>query len=228
MSKELAANIRLVLPPRLQLYDDWELIYSLDQHGISLGTLYRNSNPVYQRERQRELATGKKTQSGFADNVVKTMVDFSKGQDNHPAPRLNGYVLVIQDDKKNKFGCFLNEHLRPNDHKRYYGNGECFLWKCEWVEGSRPKDASNEKAQRFKAFMYTGINDNVIYSNTNYIAVGSSSGNNGLWIDKSLDTGVSYPCDTFGNEILNEHGESGHKFGKFRIIGLELWRVGKV
>lgn len=260
LDAELAANIRSLLPPRLQLYDEWELIYSLQQHGISLNTLYRNSNPDYQKQEQKRKKTGKKVEKGFAEGVVSNMVLFGHSDPNKGS-RPHGYVLIIEDEHKNKFGCYLNEHLRVTDHKRYYGNGECFLWKCEWYEDvSRAESATKEslsenekevgettsekltppgedappaeperkstRRQRFKAFMYTGINDNIIYSNLSFIAIGSSKGNNGLWIDKSLYLGVSYPCDTFGNEILNELGLPTHSFGKFKIMNLEVWRVG--
>lgn len=218
---ELAGNIRSLLPPRLQLYDSWELVYSLHQHGISLNTLYRNCNPDYQRQLSRTRKTGRKDEKGYAEGVVSNMVSY--GQDPARGSRPVGYVMIIEDEHRNKFGCYLNEHLRATDHKRYYGNGECFLWKCEWY------DEHDKRKQRFKAFMYTGINDNIIYSNPNYIAIGSSKGNNGLWIDKSLYLGVSYPCETFGNEILNEQGHRhGCSFGKFKIINLEVWRVGEL
>lgn len=40
LSRTLAEEIRLLLPPRLQLVDSWVLAYSLEQDGVSLGTLY--------------------------------------------------------------------------------------------------------------------------------------------------------------------------------------------
>jgi hypothetical protein len=40
LSKALAEEIRLLLPPRLQLVDNWSLTYSLEQDGVSLATLY--------------------------------------------------------------------------------------------------------------------------------------------------------------------------------------------
>ncbi|PWW80624.1 TLD-domain-containing protein [Tuber magnatum] len=40
MSPALAEEIRLLLPPRLQLHETWTLRYSLEQHGVSLSTLY--------------------------------------------------------------------------------------------------------------------------------------------------------------------------------------------
>lgn len=40
LSKALAEEIRLLVPPRLQLVDTWKLGYSLDQNGSSLRRLY--------------------------------------------------------------------------------------------------------------------------------------------------------------------------------------------
>ncbi|SLM37031.1 TLDc domain [Lasallia pustulata] len=40
LTRALAEEIRLLVPPRLQLVDDWSLIYSVEQDGVSLATLY--------------------------------------------------------------------------------------------------------------------------------------------------------------------------------------------
>jgi len=40
MSKSLAEEIRLLVPPRLQLVDTWRLGYSLEQNGSSLKSLF--------------------------------------------------------------------------------------------------------------------------------------------------------------------------------------------
>jgi hypothetical protein len=40
LSRQLAEEIRLLVPPRLQLVDEWNLAYSLEQNGVSLATLY--------------------------------------------------------------------------------------------------------------------------------------------------------------------------------------------
>ncbi|KAI5953481.1 OXR1 [Candida jiufengensis] len=231
LDQELASNIRNLLPARLQLFDRWDLIYSLNQHGISLNTLYRNSRPEHQLA---EYKKRKKQEKGFADSVVnKMMVTNSNPHYSSIEPkRPQGYVLIIKDENNSKFGAFLNENLKPMDHKRYYGNGECFLWKCEKYDPSKLNHSNNQKQNkhevRFKAFMYTGINDNMIYSNHDFIAIGSSHGQNGLYIDKSLCKGVSYACETFGNEILNTNGEQNLQFGSFKILGLEIWRIGSL
>ena len=41
LSRSLAEEIRLLLPPRLQLVESWDLAYSLEQDGVSLATLYK-------------------------------------------------------------------------------------------------------------------------------------------------------------------------------------------
>lgn len=45
-------------------------------------------------------------------------------------------------------------------------------------------------------------------------------GHYGLWIDGSLEKGVSSTCPTFGNEPLSEEGT------KFEVIGVEVWYIG--
>ena len=53
-----------------------------------------------------------------------------------------------------------------------------------------------------------------------YISVGGGDGRYGLWLDSSLERGVSAQCMTFGNEALSEEGE------KFEVMGVEVWSVG--
>lgn len=45
-------------------------------------------------------------------------------------------------------------------------------------------------------------------------------GHYGLWLDSSLEKGVSAPSQTFGNEPLSDEGT------KFDILGVEVWYVG--
>lgn len=40
LTKNVAGELRSLLPQRLQLRDTWHCIYNLDQHGVSLATLY--------------------------------------------------------------------------------------------------------------------------------------------------------------------------------------------
>jgi hypothetical protein len=46
LSRALAEEIRLLVPARLQLCEEWNLVYSLDQDGVSLGTLYKKCDDL--------------------------------------------------------------------------------------------------------------------------------------------------------------------------------------
>ena len=84
-------------------------MYSLEQHGVSLTTLYeRCSRKEFQR---------------------------------------GGFVLVVKDDGGGLFGAFVNERLRVSGG-RYYGTGECFLWKATWVKNYRDTHAQSQLHHR--------------------------------------------------------------------------------
>ena len=73
---------------------------------------------------------------------------------------------------------------------------------------------------RFKAFPYSGMNDFMIYCESGYLSVGGGDGHYGLWLDDTLDNGISDTCPTFGNEPLSEEGS------KFEVLEVEVWYVG--
>lgn len=49
LTRSLAEEIRLLVPPRLQLAETWRLAYSLDRDGASLSTLYENCHEFSNR-----------------------------------------------------------------------------------------------------------------------------------------------------------------------------------
>jgi len=76
----------------------------LDQHGISLKTLYAKC----------EAATA-------AAARLK------------PASKIHGMLFVVKDSDGGIFGSWISEGLRMSRGKEgYYGSGESFLWK--WIE----------------------------------------------------------------------------------------------
>lgn len=181
LSTELGEEIRNLLPARLQIESNWELLYSLEEHGASLNTLYHNSK--------------------------KGSVSTNTGYDK------SGYLLVVKDEHNGIFGGYANEYFHTTELRRYYGNGECFLWKSKVV-----KDEDGSHVQ-FQAFPYTGLNDFLIYSTSQFLSIGGGNGQYGIWVDRDLIHGVSNPSLTFGNEPLSPQGE------KFGILGVEIWRV---
>jgi len=185
LSTELGDEIRNILPARLQISSDWKLLYSLEQHGSSLNTLYSNTKPNSTR--------------------------YDKG----------GYLLVIKDEKNGIFGSYTNEYFHPTDLKRFYGNGECFLWKSKTIKNKDENGQDEEGSHiQFQAFPYTGLNEFTIYCTSQFLSLGGGDGHYGLWIDHDLLHGVSDHSLTFGNEPLSAQGT------KFGILGVELWKVG--
>lgn len=220
MTTELAEEIRVLLPARNQIYDNWTLVYSLEQHGASLATLYNNSATQINHTGSEERTTSR-----------------------------HGYVLVVRDTSNKIFGAYVNEYFHPSTSqgsRRFYGNGDCFLWSSKLVKRSnsffntqntqhmKEKDLIETNDQQndttmlpkeqydiqFKGFPYTGVNDFVIYCTNQFLSLGGGDGHYGLWLDDSLNRGVSSHSLTFGNEPLSDEGTS------FGIIGVEVWKIG--
>ncbi|KAI9658112.1 MAG: oxidation resistance protein 1 [Trizodia sp. TS-e1964] len=226
LSRALAEEIRLLLPPRLQLHTEWSLVYSVEQDGVSLATLYKNCD-VFKNQKM-------------------------------------GFVLVVRDSCGGVFGAYLSDAPRPSP--RYYGTGECFLWRASLLSnipllaslppppsedttylqrsttisagptqerpfsasalsppafGSNPHSGTSTPERiRFKAFPYSGLNEYMMLCDNSYLSVGGGDGHYGLWLDDVFEKGISSSCPTFGNEPLSDEGN------KFDILGVELWSVG--
>ncbi|KAL4897728.1 hypothetical protein BDV59DRAFT_168446 [Aspergillus ambiguus] len=84
----------------------------------------------------------------------------------------------------------------------------------------RASGTSTPERIRFKAFPYSGVNDYMMFCETGFLSLGGGDGRYGLWMDSSLEKGVSSGCQTFGNEPLSDEGD------KFDILGVEVWYVG--
>lgn len=107
---------------------------------------------------------------------------------------------------------------------------------------NRHSGTSTPERIRFKAFPYSGENDYLIFCEHGFLSVGggyvgqhflskyckeahmanlnNSDGHYGLWLDASLEKGISEHCPTFGNERLSDDG------AKFDVMGVEVWYLG--
>ncbi|CAG8485440.1 5904_t:CDS:2 [Ambispora gerdemannii] len=162
----IAEQIRQQLPRRLRLEPTWTLLYSIDQNGTSMTTMYNN---------------------------VK-----DKGP----------LVLVLKDENDQVFGAFTSESLKPQHS--YYGNGECFLWKCKY------EDDEKSSTPTVEFYLWSGRNEYLILSEHDYMAIGGGDGRVGLWINSDFEQGHSSPCETFENQTLSS-------FPAFDCLGLEIW-----
>ncbi|KDN44372.1 TLD-domain-containing protein [Tilletiaria anomala UBC 951] len=237
-----AARIQAALPPRLQLGKTWRLVYSLDQHGISLGTLYHNVAKALDPTLAKKSVAGLQDAEGWlrgasAETQGALGVGSGGGRVKHVGGGLAlsdaGLVIGIRDAEDNVFGAFVNERLRPQPH--YYGSGECFLWKTTCENSPQAPDVdtksdSSDAHKRLKVYKWTGRNEYMIFTEAHFLSVGGGEGRFGLWIDDALENGVSSRCPAFDNDILCDGSSAttsvDAKEGRFECLGLEVWAVG--
>ncbi|KAJ9389090.1 hypothetical protein DTO063F5_2250 [Paecilomyces variotii] len=261
LSRALAEEIRLLVPPRLQLVDTWRLAYSLERDGSSLATLYEHCRQYSHRSQRagyvlvvRDSSTGGAVFGAYLTDAP------------HPAPHYYGTgecflwrasVLAstpLVSSKPGDNGPMTEEMLeraglppppsadttnanRSTTLRGTSTNGAGKGGKSSKDDsllsppgdglGSRPgtaasmrSDTSTSERIRFKAFPYSGENDYMIFCETGFLSVGGGDGHFGLWLDGSVEKGVSASCQTFGNEPLSDEGT------KFDVLGVEVWYVG--
>ncbi|CDZ97826.1 Oxidation resistance protein [Phaffia rhodozyma] len=121
LTEEGAECLRPHLPPRLRLAGSWSLLYSLDQHGSSLGTLYGNCGK-FEDERRRKDGSG-----AAVGNVL--LMRSTRGE------IFGGYVGEAIKKNVGYFGggdCFLFKfHPFPNTvpgKESHLGGLEIFKW----------------------------------------------------------------------------------------------------
>ncbi|XBW34967.1 hypothetical protein QEN19_000532 [Hanseniaspora menglaensis] len=102
LKEDMVPELRALMPGRIKLYTTWTMLYSLEQNGASLNTLYRCCKEEYENYKLKS--------NGFTRK---------------------GYLLIIQDMEDSIFGLFTNEPFHPLSNHKFYGNGESFLWRIE-------------------------------------------------------------------------------------------------
>ncbi|CUS10421.1 unnamed protein product [Tuber aestivum] len=188
MSPALAEEIRLLLPPLLQLHETWSLRYSLEQHGVSLSTLYDRTGT----------ATAGAAAGGGHVLVVRDSAGGIFGAFLNEPPKPTGrYIgtgecfLWKSSQAPLRFWAFpysgINEYLILADGN-YLSIGGGYVYFRPCGRGER----------RLILFVVRGRN---------------RDGKYGLWLNDTFDKGLSQPCETFGNEPLSEEGEKFEVIG---------------
>lgn len=229
LRKAVAEEIRLLIPPRLQLQDTWHLIYSIDQNGSSLSTLYSLCDH-YRGKRGGFIVVVRDSSGGVFGAYLSDPP--------RPQPHYFGNgecflwrALVLPGlpdliDLPPPPSADTTHAQRMTTIGAATRNGSSASLASLSVPGTTNGDGkpTNGSATpdriRFKAFPYTGENDFTIFCQQDYFSAGGGDGHYGLWLDQGLGNGVSATCPTFGNEPLSEEG------GKFDVMGVEIWYVG--
>ncbi|PWY92675.1 TLD-domain-containing protein [Aspergillus heteromorphus CBS 117.55] len=264
LSRSLAEEIRLLVPPRLQLINTWELAYSLDRDGASLSTLYDNCREISARSpRAGYVLVIRDASPASSPAVFGAYMTDPPHPDSHyfgtgecflwrasvlaPSSAMAGLDLLAAGDE-NQNGEWLEKAgfpLPPSADTTHAGRsttlrgggggsggsgagdqrlappsgGGAYAHGGDGGSGRTSGTATPEQI-RFKAFPYSGVNDYMMFCETGFLSLGGGDGHYGLWVDSSLEKGVSASCQTFGNEPLSDEGV------KFDILGVEVWYVG--
>ncbi|TDZ29660.1 Oxidation resistance protein 1 [Colletotrichum trifolii] len=210
LSTGVAEEIRIMLPERLKIKEDWKLLYSLEQDGASLATLYQKA-AILQGRRVGFVLVVRDDAGGTFGAYLSEYP--------HPAPKYfgNGECFLW---RASTLACLpLPPSADTTNLTRCTTVASPIRSTFSPVDRAQPSPAPSESI-RFKAFPYSGINDYYINCEARFLSVGAGDGHYGLWLDDSLDRGHSGRSHTFGNEPLSDEGE------KFGVLGVELWVLG--
>ncbi|KAH1488640.1 hypothetical protein LV164_002778 [Aspergillus fumigatus] len=245
LTRALAEEIRLLVPARLQLVDTWRLAYSLDRDGASLSTLYEHCRDFSHRSPRAGYVLIVRDSSPTGAVFGAYMTD-PPHPDSHyfgtgecflwrasvlPSP---SNLLNINGPQSEEMLERAGLPLPPSadtthagrsttlrGDSRGHGDGRLAAPRANGGTGAgAASGASTPERIRFKAFPYSGVNDYMMFCETGFLSLGGGDGHYGLWVDSSLEKGVSASCQTFGNEPLSDEGV------KFDVLGVEVWYVG--
>ncbi|KAF1965056.1 TLD-domain-containing protein [Bimuria novae-zelandiae CBS 107.79] len=222
LSKALAEEIRLLVPPRLQLVDAWEVVYSLEQNGVSLATLYKKAEEYRGRRGGFVLVVRDASGGVFGAYLSDAPHPQSHFFGNGECFLWRAHVLPALPDLANlppPPSADTTHAVRMTTIASPTKSKQGALSPPNSEHASRSGTSTPERI-RFKAFPYSGVNDYMIFCEQSYLSVGGGDGHYGLWLDDNLENGVSSPCPTFGNEPLSDEGN------KFEVLGVELWYIG--
>ncbi|KAF1988245.1 TLD-domain-containing protein [Aulographum hederae CBS 113979] len=223
LSRTLAEEIRLLVPPRMQLVENWEVVFSLEEHGVSLSTLYKRAEE-YRTRRGGYVLVVKDGNGGtfgayLSDPPHPTSSYYGTGECFlwrasvlQAIPTLSSLPPPPSADTTHAVRMTtLGGGAKPHKNSTL---------SPPQSNGVSRSGTSTPEMIRFKAFPYSGVNDYMIFCEGGYLSVGGGDGHYGLWLDDNLDKGISQHCLTFGNEELSDEGR------KFEVMGVELWYIG--
>ncbi|KAF2456816.1 hypothetical protein BDY21DRAFT_386236 [Lineolata rhizophorae] len=217
LSKALAEEIRLLMPARLQLVDNWSLAYSLEQNGVSLATLYEKAEH-YRGKRGGYVLV---VRDGNGNLFGAYLSDAP-----HPGAHFYGtgecflWRAAVLPSIPSLSSLPPPPSSDTTNAQRTTTLSQPKSTLSPPSNGAPKSGTSTPEMIRFKAFPYSGVNDYLIFCQQEFFSIGGGDGHYGLWLDDNLERGVSSTCPTFGNEPLSEEGN------KFDVLGVELWYVG--
>ena len=179
----------------------WQLLFSTDQHGYSLQTLYSRV-----RHRGPSLVVvmddASHVMAGFASR------DFSGSNDSNaylsssssPGRPAHSYTAAIAAHLPHSLHSHAHQQ-QGQQQRGFFGSGESF------VASIRPD---------FAVYRWTRQNNLFLLARPDCLAFGGGGGGFGLSLDSALERGVSGHSETYGNPPLAAAEV-------FRVIRVEVW-----
>jgi hypothetical protein len=171
LTRALAEEIRLLVPARLQLVSTWSLIYSLEQNGTSLSTLYAQ-NDTYRGRRGGFVLVVRDASGGIFGAYLSDAL--------HPSAHYYGTgecflwkasVLSRMLDLSQMGGLSLPPPPSADTTNAQRQTTLLSPKTANAVNGDVSGTGTPESI-RFKAFPYSGINDYMIFCEQGYLSVG--------------------------------------------------------
>jgi hypothetical protein len=178
LTRALAEEIRLLVPARLQLVETWSLIYSLEQNGTSLSTLYAQ-NESYRGRRGGFVLVIRDGSGGVFGAYLSDAL--------HPSPHYYGTgecFLWKASVAKMLDLSHLNLPPPPSEDTTNAQRSTTLLspkTKGALGQGGVSGTSTPERL-RFKAFPYSGVNDYMIFCEQDYLSVGGGWVLQFLWL----------------------------------------------
>jgi hypothetical protein len=172
LSKALAEEIRLLVPPRLQLVDDWSLAYSLEQNGVSLATLYQKSDEYRGKRGGYVLVIKDGSGSVFGAYLSDPPHPSSSFYGNGECFLWRAHILSSLPD--------LGDLPPPPSADTTHATRMTTVATSKRTDALSPpasgktsrSGTSTPERIRFKAFPYSGVNDYMIFCEHSYLSVG--------------------------------------------------------
>jgi hypothetical protein len=172
LNKALAEEIRLLVPPRLQLVDEWSLAFSLEQNGVSLSTLYQKADDYRGKRGGYVLVVRDGSGCVFGAYLSDPPYPTSHFYGNGECFLWRAHVLTSLPD-------FANLPPPPSADTTH-------ATRMTTIATSKPRDMLSPPASgktsrsgtstperiRFKAFPYSGVNDYMIFCEHSYLSIG--------------------------------------------------------
>jgi len=186
LTEKFAEEIRLMLPARLQVHDLWDLVYSLDQHGVSLSTLYSRckafNSPhsgwvIIVRDRQESvfgayLSHYPHIHPHYYGTGECFLFKFTLLAQHHSHPSISSNTLSNMNPLPRKVDSPASSVIQSQSSTEA-SQLSVFSGTQELTRpSSRGSITSSSPQYQFKGFPYTGLNDYMILCLPQFLSVG--------------------------------------------------------